>query len=210
MTKYKHIIFDIDGTLIDTEYAVIHSLIETVTEITGSTPQYENLKFVLGITGRKALEQLKIQDIEKGLKLWDINMKLYQHTIKPFPNIKECLSALMQKGYSLGIVTSKRRIEYQLDFEPLGLAKYFTTVICADDTHEHKPNAAPLLAYLAKANVNIQDSIYIGDSIYDIQCATNAGMDFGLALWANNISSPTQLTHCFKTPSDIVSFLSKY
>lgn len=41
--KYKHIVFDIDGTLIDTEYAVIHSLIKTITEITGNTPRYEDL-----------------------------------------------------------------------------------------------------------------------------------------------------------------------
>lgn len=48
--KYKHIVFDIDGTLIDTEYAVINSLIKTITEITGRAPQYESLKFALGIT----------------------------------------------------------------------------------------------------------------------------------------------------------------
>ena len=69
--KYKHIVFDIDGTLIDTEYAVINSLIKTITEITGRAPQYESLKFALGITGRNALELLKILDIEDALKRWD-------------------------------------------------------------------------------------------------------------------------------------------
>ena len=82
--KYKHIVFDIDGTLIDTEYAVINSLIKTITEITGRTPQYESLKFALGITGRNALELLKIPDIEDALKRWDRNMKLLQHTIQPY------------------------------------------------------------------------------------------------------------------------------
>ena len=82
--KYKHIVFDIDGTLIDTEYAVINSLIKTITEITGRAPQYESLKFALGITGRNALELLKIPDIEDALKRWDRNMKLLQHTIQPF------------------------------------------------------------------------------------------------------------------------------
>ncbi len=62
--KYKHIVFDIDGTLIDTEYAVIHSLIKTIIEITGNTPQYASLRFALGITGRKALELLKVPNIE--------------------------------------------------------------------------------------------------------------------------------------------------
>ena len=96
-------------------------------------------------------------------------------------------------------------MEYCADFKPLGLAKYFTTVVCADDTVEHKPNAAPLLAYLAKANASPQNTIYIGDSIYDIQCATNAGIDFGLALWGNNISNPIQANYYFKTPNDITT-----
>lgn len=97
--KYKHIVFDIDGTLIDTEYAVINSLIKTITEITGRAPQYESLKFALGITGRNALELLKIPDIEDALKRWDRNMKLLQHTIQPFQGIKECLQSLLSKGY---------------------------------------------------------------------------------------------------------------
>ena len=67
--RYKHIIFDIDGTLIDTEYAVIHSLIKTITKITGNVPQYEDLKFVLGITGKDALKRLKIDDIDSLFSL---------------------------------------------------------------------------------------------------------------------------------------------
>ena len=120
--KYKHIVFDIDGTLIDTEYAVINSLIKTITEITGRAPQYESLKFALGITGRNALELLKIPDIEDALKRWDRNMKLLQHTIQPFQGIKECLQSLLSKGYLLGIVTSKTYQEYHSDFAPKTLS----------------------------------------------------------------------------------------
>ena len=97
--RYKHIIFDIDGTLIDTEYAVIHSLIKTITKITGNVPQYEDLKFVLGITGKDALKRLKIDDIDRGLEIWDTNMKSYYHTIHPFQGIKECLNYLLSNKY---------------------------------------------------------------------------------------------------------------
>ena len=97
--KYKHIVFDIDGTLIDTEYAVINSLIKTITEITGRAPQYESLKFALGITGRNALELLKILDIEDALKRWDKNMKLLQHTIQPFQGIKVLAIPFIKRLY---------------------------------------------------------------------------------------------------------------
>ena len=188
--KYKHIVFDIDGTLIDTEYAVINSLIKTITEITGSAPQYESLKFALGITGRNALELLKILDIEDALKRWDKNMKLLQHTIQPFQGIKECLQSLLSRGYILGIVTSKTYQEYYSEFEPLGLADYFSTIV-----------------YLAKAHVSPENALYIGDSIYDIQCANNAGVDSGLVLWSNNVSNPIRADYYFKTPNDISKIL---
>lgn len=148
--KYKHIVFDIDGTLIDTEYAVINSLIKTITEITGSAPQYESLKFALGITGRNALELLKIPDIEDALKRWDRNMKLLQHTIQPFQGIKECLQSLLSRGYILGIVTSKTYQEYYSEFEPLGLADYFSTIELTKTVEE-------LAIHVANFSINEQD-----------------------------------------------------
>ncbi len=57
--KYKHIVFDIDGTLIDTEYAVLHSLQETIRAISGREMPCPELKFALGITGIDALKNLR-------------------------------------------------------------------------------------------------------------------------------------------------------
>lgn len=153
------------------------------------------------------MELLKIPDIEDALKRWDRNMKLLQHTIQPFQGIKECLQSLLSKGYLLGIVTSKTYQEYHSDFEPLGLADFFSTIVCADDTDEHKPKVAPLVAYLAKAHINPENALYIGDSIYDIQCADNAGVDSGLVLWSNNVSNPIRADYYFKTPHDISKIL---
>ena len=96
--KYKHIVFDIDGTLIDTEYAVINSLIKTITEITGSAPQYESLKFALGITGRNALELLKILDIEDALKRWDKNINCSSTLFNLFKVSKNACNPFYQEA----------------------------------------------------------------------------------------------------------------
>ena len=60
--KYKHIVFDIDGTLIDTEYAVLHSLQETIKGLSGREIPCSELRFALGITGTDALKKLAIKD----------------------------------------------------------------------------------------------------------------------------------------------------
>ena len=64
--RYKEIVFDVDGTLIDTEYAVLHSLQDTVCQFTGETPEIESLTFALGITGEDALLRLQIADVDNG------------------------------------------------------------------------------------------------------------------------------------------------
>ncbi len=157
---------------------------------------------------------------EAGLNVKAIRIIAIQdrnlHNIPPYAYnvckvfIKECLQSLLSRGYILGIVTSKTYQEYYSDFEPLGLADYFSTIVCADDTDEHKPQAAPLVAYLAKAHVSPENALYIGDSIYDIQCANNAGVDSGLVLWSNNVSNPIRADYYFKTPNDISKIPQKY
>lgn len=146
--KYKHIVFDIDGTLIDTEYAVLHSLQETIRALSGREIPCSELKFALGITGIDALKKLEIKDISYATELWDKNMCKYADTIKVFDGITGLLKNLLSLDYKMGIVTSKTREEFTHDFCQFGISHYFKTIICADDTQEHKPNAAPLLKYV--------------------------------------------------------------
>ena len=138
-----------------------------------------------------------------GIGIWNCSSTLFNL----FKVSKNACNPFYQEAIILGIVTSKTYQEYYSDFEPLGLADYFSTIVCADDTDEHKPQAAPLVAYLAKAHVSPENALYIGDSIYDIQCANNAGVDSGLVLWSNNVSNPIRADYYFKTPNDISKIL---
>ncbi len=82
--KYRHIVFDIDGTLIDTEYAVLRSLQETVRELSGKEIPCSELKFALGIIGTDALKKLDIKNIPHAIGLWDKNMCKYTDTVKKY------------------------------------------------------------------------------------------------------------------------------
>ncbi len=181
--QYKQIVFDIDGTLIDTEYAVLHSLQDTIKITTGRDAKIEELYFALGITGYDALVQLEIPDTTFALDIWDKNMRKYMDSVKVFEGMLDVLKKLEAGGYKVGIVTSKTKEEFEHDFSVFGINDYFETVVCADDTAEHKPNAEPLLKYIELAKCSKEEAIYIGDSVYDKECAHNAGVDFALAGW---------------------------
>lgn len=186
--KYKHIVFDIDGTLMDTEYAVLKSLQETLVQVMGVEKPFEELTFALGIPGEPALEQLGIEDIEGTMILWKKIFSEYLAYSKLFDGITDLLKQLQEMGCHLGIVTSKTRDILEKDFCKTEIVNFFTTIICADDTTEHKPTPAPLLKYMELTNASKEDVLYIGDSTYDSQCAHGANVDFALAVWGSQSS----------------------
>ena len=123
--KYKHIVFDIDGTLIDTEYAVLHSLQETIKGLSGREIPCSELRFALGITGKDALKKLEIKDTSYAIELWDKNMRNYTNTIKVFDGIIELLKNLLSLDYKMGIVTSKTREEFTHDLSYCSTEEFF-------------------------------------------------------------------------------------
>ena len=181
---YKHIVFDVDGTLINTEYAILHSLKDTLKEILNKDYKTTDLEFALGTTGEAALKKLGISDIHKTLNLWDDNMKKYTDLISIFDKTEELLTHLLPE-YKLGIVTSKTKSEFKQEKKLIELKKYFEIIVCADDTKKHKPDPEPLLKYLELANVKNEEILYIGDSIYDMMCAESSRIDFAFAKWGN-------------------------
>lgn len=204
--KYKQIVFDIDGTLIDTEYAVIHSLQDTIAHLTGKNLTNEELIFILGITGEDALRRLNIKNIEEALSLWDNNMKKYSRTVCVFNGIHELLKALIKSGYEPGIVTSKTKKEFEHDFMVFDIASLFKTIICADDTAKHKPDPEPLLKYMELTKCSGRELLYIGDSIYDMECAKRAGTDFSFAQWGIKRTLNSNMAS-FVTPFDAIDKL---
>jgi phosphoglycolate phosphatase-like HAD superfamily hydrolase len=117
------------------------------------------------------------------------------------------LEKLCQNGYPLGIITSKTRQEFNMDFSPFGFGAYFDIVVCADDTKEHKPEAAPMMKYIELSNCSKEDILYIGDSIYDMQCASAASVDCGLAVWGSRSQVSVNASYYFNHPNDILDFL---
>jgi len=204
---YNTIIFDVDGTLIDTEKAVLGSLQKVLRTDYDKTVPLEDLYFILGIPGTDSLPQLGIKDINRANERWNYFMKDFFHSIEVFSGIKDLLETLKNRDIIQGIVTSKTNEELINDFMPFGLSSYLTHTVCADDTVRHKPHPEPLLKFLEISGADPKKSIYIGDTIYDYECARDAGIDFGLALWGCKNHENIQAKYKFERPQDILGFL---
>lgn len=202
--KYQHIVFDLDGTLMDTERAILPSLRDTLLARTGKHYPEEELTFALGITGEDALKRLGVDDIDGALALWVDTMHRYQDAVTLFGGVQEVLKALRDSGVALGIVTSQTYEEFDHGFAPFGVSGYFQVAIRAEDTEEHKPAPAPLLKYMELSGARPEEVLYVGDSVYDSRCAQAAGADFALALWGTH-DPAIPATHRLKSPNQLLT-----
>lgn len=205
---YAHIVFDIDGTLLDTEETMLRSLGRAVEELQGRKMEVEELRFAFGITSEDALKQLGITNLQSAVKLWDTYIPDYWHLVHVFDGILDCLDGMKKQGARIGIITSKTREEYVREFVPFGLSGYFDTVICADDSLRHKPEADPMEAYLKKSKTTPADVVYIGDSRYDMACARAAGTACGLALWGCHHPEEIKADYYLDSPAEISALFS--
>lgn len=201
---FQCIIFDVDGTLIDTEMADKKSLQKVLFEETSKEYSLSDLDFMLGIPGHRTLEILGITDVSGAQRRWSQYMDDFRDQINVFEGIEEMLKELKAKNIMTGIVTSKKKSELEDDFIPFGLMKYLDFYVCADDTVKHKPNPDPILKFLEISGISSEKAIYIGDTNYDYQAATGANVKFALALWGaknhENINAFAKIEH----PQDIV------
>lgn len=185
----KNFIFDIDGTLIDTIKMYIPAMQEVLAQH-GYNRSYSELTGYFGIPSKEALEGAKVKPAEFKTIIDEWFKLAYSRAdqVTIFAGIEETLSKLNKMpDVNLAIVTSKSLAEYQQEFKkryPL-IANYFHTVITADDTTSHKPNPEPILTALQKGAFAPENTMYIGDTIHDLQAAHGAKIKFGAAIWGS-------------------------
>lgn len=186
---YKHFIFDIDGTLIDTESTGILSLIRTIKELMGIEMPYDEAYKYFGIPSGKVAPMLGFADGELFGHRWEENFVELQYLTEPFDGVEKALLLLKERGKYLGCVTSRNRYELGKDPHMQKLSPLFDQIICAEDTEKHKPDPEPVREYLRRMEnltgerISPQECLFLGDTRHDFDCGNGAGCDFALADW---------------------------
>ncbi|NQV43888.1 MAG: HAD-IA family hydrolase [Rhodospirillales bacterium] len=179
------IIFDLDGTLIDSAPDVCRALNRTLTS-TGRRPHsVDEVKTYLG-HGARVLMELALEQTggtpEDDIidTLTDTFLDDYaQHPVVDscvFPGVFECLAELSSKGAKLSICTNKPSITAGPVLRALGLDSQFEAIVCGDQVPDRKPSGAHILAAITAVGGNPEASIMVGDSENDILAAIDLGV----------------------------------
>ena len=183
MKRYTDIVFDIDGTLIDTERTGVLSLIQTVRELTGKDMSYEEAYGYFGTPSARASRELGCSDAAHFAEVWEVHFQELMYLVKPFPGVEEVLADVKKAGMRTGIVTSRSRFEFSYDPTLKLWAPFFDRVVCSEDSERHKPFPDPMMAYMKAVGAEPENTLYVGDTVHDWQCGHDAGCDFALADW---------------------------
>ncbi len=204
---FNYMIFDIDGTMIDTEKAVNYAYQSIIFEKHGRYFTNEELLKGYGVPTPISLERYGFTDIDAALKDY------YHYLIEgfkkctAFEGIPEILDILKESNIPMGVVTSRCQYEIEVDSCLQQFTKYFKAIVSSDDTTLHKPNPDPLLLAMDKLNAIPSETLYIGDTVFDRECAKNAGVKFALAVWGSNNAENINADFFFKKPADLLSIL---
>lgn len=182
----KAVLFDFDGTIMDTNEVIINSWQHTFRNLTGKEA---DVNMLLGTFG----EPLEIS-IDKMLPEFsrDDAMRIYREyqycnfkgLISLFPGVVEVLRELKEKDIKTAIVTSRLRRTTMEGIEKFDLHDFFDTVVTMEDTKKHKPDAEPAFEALRRLDIEAEKAIMVGDSKFDIMCARNAGVKSVLVDWS--------------------------
>lgn len=186
LNNIKVVLFDLDGTIADTNNLILHSLMDTLGEFTGRSWSADEL---LPYWGIRLLDQL--QCCAPEIILDDAvafyrrcYLALQPELLQAFPGVIELLDALSQRDIQLGVVTSKKRQMALYTLEMLQMQNYFTICIADEDTVQHKPHPEPLIFACNKLGVATTETLYVGDNPDDVRAAHAANMPAAVVSWS--------------------------
>jgi pyrophosphatase PpaX len=182
--RYDPVLFDLDGTVVDSGAIILASLRHATKTVLGETIPDERLLATVGGSGLAS--QMRDFDPERVDELVRVytehNLPLHAE-LAAFDGMLELLEDLKAEGRRLGIVTAKRRATVEVAFEHLPIRHLFDVVVAGDETERLKPQPDPLLLALERLGAEPEGAAYVGDSPFDVAAAKAAGMTAVAVTW---------------------------
>ena len=186
MKSYELIIFDMDGTLVNSSITIANA-INYVREQLGFEPM--DPQYILERVNDHTINPAQVfyhtQKFEHDHERWfsEYYTKYHDKELILYDGIKELLVALREHGYKLAVATNAYRRSTIESLTHLGIYVLFDGIACYDDVYKGKPYPDMLFKLLDELNVDKKDALFIGDGPRDEQAAKRAGIDYIMVDW---------------------------
>jgi pyrophosphatase PpaX len=175
--RFPVVLFDLDGTVIDSGAIILASMRHAAKQVLGAAPPDEELMAAVGGPGLEAqMHALAPDRVDELVTVYRAHNEPLHEGLVCCAGIDDLLVRLKDEGRRLGIVTAKRRKTVDLAFDQIPLAHLFETVVGGDETERHKPDPQPLLLALERLGARAEDAAYVGDAPFDVKAAKAAGV----------------------------------
>ncbi|ASC89418.1 HAD-IA family hydrolase [Alcaligenes nematophilus] len=180
MTRYAAVLFDWDGTVMDSTYSIASSIQLASADLQLPVPSIQQASWVIGLSLESALYRAVPDLTAEQMPLF---LERYRHHfmqrdphIKLFDGILPFMGELRGRQIALGVATGKSRQGLDRVLQQVNLSTFFDATRCADETRS-KPDPEMLHQLLAELMLEPEQVLMVGDTVHDIHMAANAGMD---------------------------------
>lgn len=212
----KGVIFDMDGTLINTEAVIVHCVNETSKKYLKRALPAGDSFWTLGPPARNI-----IMGFARGLPGKPVKeavddylfcyRKYFAEKAVLFPGITQLLKKLRSSGRHLAVVTAEERALMEFNLETLGLKDYFDILVSRDDVLRSKPHPEGIQLALRAMKTSPEESMMIGDAATDILAGRHARLITGLTIWAPQFQgdlTKAKPDYEFSTVEQLTNFFS--
>jgi len=213
MSHVRTLLLDLDGTIIDSIQLILDSYDHTLATHGMPAQTREYWLSGLGTPLRAQLGPFARTDAELEALVAtyrEFNHAHHDRMVRCYPGVAEAVRTIRGTGRPIGIVTSKRREGTLLGLRLAGLQSSVDAIVAADDVERPKPHPEPVHRAVALLGADPATTLFVGDSVHDMQAGREAGVLTGAALWGP--FGRTELAHTsptvwLETPEDLLNFL---
>ncbi|MDQ0244700.1 pyrophosphatase PpaX [Bacillus fengqiuensis] len=179
------ILFDLDGTLIDTNELIISSFLHTLNTFYPGRYQREDVLPFMGPTLHETfsgIDQERVQELIDTYR--EYNISNHDLLVKEFEGVFETVQWLKQEGYKLGIVTTKMSNVVMMGLKLTKLDQFFDVIVAIDHVTNPKPHPEPIEKALQQLDAKPEEALMVGDNHHDIVGGKNAGTKTAGVAWS--------------------------
>jgi pyrophosphatase PpaX len=173
------ILFDLDGTLVDSIELIVAAAMNAFASRPGPSPTEADIRRTIGRPLVTQFGPWLVNDDDLPFliaKYREYQLEHHDRLTSAYAGIPEALEALDAAGCAMGIVTSKIGFMAERALTHVGLAGYMRVVVASDSVDRHKPDPAPVLLAMERLETRVEDTVFVGDSPYDIAAGLGAGV----------------------------------